>query len=404
MFLLYNIVDNMKKNKVKKTRELKYINKPLFFMGLFYAIMGALLILDASSISSVLYYKLDTPYYFFIRQLVFIGVSLFFSIIIMKIPTETYKKVSFLLSVGFIGGLLYALTKSSINTSVSEVNLSLFGGRFQPAEFLKVFLIMYMGCYYGVWANRKKHAILSFIIPLFLCIAAFLVIFLGGDYGSAAIMAALYALVFISVPAKEKYIKWIKRLACIGIIGAVFILKYTYLIVPQEKLEQNYRLNRLVYKNPCDRYEENSGYQVCNGYIAIDNGGMKGAGIGSSIQKYMYLPASHTDFIFPIVVEELGAIFGVAIILGYIYIIFLIFKVATECYKLQNSIICYGIAIYFMLHIFVNLGGVLGLIPLTGVPLPFLSYGGSFCITLMCSFAVVQRIHIENQIEKNNVI
>ena len=127
---------------------------------------------------------------------------------------------------------------------------------------------------------------------------------------------------------------------------------------------------------------------------------IKGVGIGASVQKYLYLPASHTDFIFPIVVEELGAIVGVVIIIGYMYIIFLIFRVASSSYNLQNSIICYGIGINIMLHIFVNLGGVLGIIPLTGVPLPFLSYGGSFCLTTICSLAVVQRIHIENREEK----
>ena len=79
----------------------------------------------------------------------------------------------------------------------------------------------------------------------------------------------------------------------------------------------------------------------------------------------------------------------------------LIFRVALRTRNLQNSLICYGIAIYFMLHIFVNLGGVLGIIPLTGVPLPFLSYGGSFCITIICSFAIVQRINIENEIERH---
>ena len=81
---------------------------------------------------------------------------------------------------------------------------------------------------------------------------------------------------------------------------------------------------------------------------------------------------------------------------------YLIFKVATNTYDLSNSIICYGIGIYFMLHIFVNLGGVLGIIPLTGVPLPFLSYGGSSCLAIIGAFTVVQRIYIDNQIEKKN--
>jgi cell division protein FtsW len=259
-----------------------------------------------------------------------------------------------------------------------------------------------MGSFYGSWVNNKKRTKYGYIIPLILCVISAVLILMGGDFGSAAIMCALYALVFMSIPVKEKTMSILKVVACVCLVGAIGILKFSYLIVPQDVLESNYRLNRFIYKNPCDRYEEDSGYQVCNGFIAIDNGGLSGTGIGKSVQKYLYLPASHTDFIFPIVVEEMGVITGCAIIIGYMVLIFFVFKVATRCTKLQNSIICYGIAIYFMLHIFVNLGGVLGVIPLTGVPLPFLSYGGSFCITILCSFAVIQRINIENEIERSN--
>ena len=389
----------MKKIKKIKVRILRDINKPILILTLFYAILGCFLILDASSISSVLYYDATSEYHFFIKQLKFVGAAIFASVCVLKVPTNRYRKLSFMASIFFIGALLYVYFKNSINTSVSDVTLSMFGGRFQPAEFLKVFLIMYMGAYYSDWTNNKNHKKYSFLFPLFLCAVSAIVILLGGDFGSAAIMVALYALVFASVPSKDVAVKVVKGIACIGLVFSILVLKYAYAIIPDEVLSKSYRLNRLVYKNPCDRYEDNSGYQVCNGYIAIDNGGLFGTGIGESVQKYMYLPASHTDFIFPIVVEELGALFGVGIIIGYMVLIFLVFKVAKECHKLQNSIICYGIAIYFMLHIFVNLGGILGVIPLTGVPLPFLSYGGSFCIVVISSFAIVQRIHIENKAE-----
>ena len=81
---------------------------------------------------------------------------------------------------------------------------------------------------------------------------------------------------------------------------------------------------------------------------------------------------------------------------------YFVFRVATNTYNLSNSIICYGLGVYFMLHIFVNLGGVLGIIPLTGVPLPFLSYGGSSCLATIGAFTAVQRIYVESQIEKKN--
>jgi len=387
----------------RKTNVLRYLNKPILILTLFFAALGAFLILDASSISSVLTYGNDTPYYYFIRQIVFISLALVASLFIINYPTKLYKGTSLILSIAFIGALFVVYLKNSLFSSdVNVVTLSLFGGVFQPAEFLKVFLIMYMGSFYGSWANKKNKSKFSFLVPLILCAISAGLILLGGDFGSAAIMVALYALVFMSVPTKEKVIHTIKLIACIGLVSAVLILKFSYLIIPEHVLQSDYRLGRFIYKNPCDRYEEDSGYQVCNGYIAIDNGGLTGAGIGESVQKYLYLPASHTDFIFPIVVEELGVLTGILIIIGYMAIIYFTFRVSTTCTNLRNSIICYGIAIYFMLHIFVNLGGVLGIIPLTGVPLPFLSYGGSFCITVICSFAIVQRIHIENQLDKLN--
>ena len=391
----------MKDSKVKKNGIIRHLNKPILILTLLYAALGVFLILDASSISSVLTYGNDTPYYYFIRQIVFVCAALFTSLFIIRYPTKYYKGTSLVLSVVFIAALFIVYLKNSLFSSdVNVVTLSLFGGAFQPAEFLKVFLIMYMGSFYGSWANKKNKARFSFIVPLILCAISAGLILLGGDFGSAAIMVALYALVFASVPSKDKIVRTVKLIAIIGLIGAVLILKFSYLIIPDQVLQSDYRLGRLIYKSPCDRYEEDSGYQVCNGYIAIDNGGLTGSGIGESVQKYLYLPASHTDFIFPIVVEELGVITGVLIIIGYMAIIYFTFMEAVSCKNLRNSIICYGIGIYFMLHIFVNLGGVLGIIPLTGVPLPFLSYGGSFCIVVICSFAIVQRIHIENQLEE----
>ena len=380
----------------------KNLNKSLFFWTMLYAIGGAFLILDASLISATLTYGYDNPYNFFIAQLAFIVVSLIGAYIIIKfIPTKIYGIASI-----FIGGILIVALVGTfggnwIGNGVRAVTLQIGGFTLQPAEFLKIALIMFMGSFY--YYRSKNPKLKSWWwLALIPSITVFAIVMFGGDFGTAAIIAALSALIFVAVPTSKEEIWFnrIKRIAIIGLVGSVLALKLGYLVIPEEKLKSDYRLNRFIYTNPCDRYEENSGYQVCNGFIAIDNGGLKGVGIGNSVQKYLYLPASHTDFIFPIVVEELGSIVGVLIIVGFMYIIALIFRVASSSYNLQNSIICYGIGINLMLHIFVNLGGVLGIIPLTGVPLPFLSYGGSFCITTICSLALVQRIHIENKEEK----
>ena len=163
------------------------------------------------------------------------------------------------------------------------------------------------------------------------------------------------------------------------------------------------QLERLTFTNPCSRLL-NEGNQVCNGYIAINNGGLTGVGLGNSTQKYLYLPEPYTDFIFAVIVEELGVVTGIVIILAYIFVLFRIYLIAKKSYTNRGALICYGVLFYIFLHICVNLMGLLGMMPMTGVPLPFISYGGSFTLCLMVSVAFVQRVCIETRIreeEKN---
>lgn len=130
---------------------------------------------------------------------------------------------------------------------------------------------------------------------------------------------------------------------------------------------------------------------------------MFGLGIGKSKQKYSYIPEPHTDSVFAIIAEENGVIRCTFIFLAYIFILFRILKISMKTNTIRGKYICLGVASYIFIHIFINLGGLFGIIPLTGVPLPFLSYGGSFAISLLCSLALVQRIHIETKTQKIKV-
>ena len=155
--------------------------------------------------------------------------------------------------------------------------------------------------------------------------------------------------------------------------------------------------SRFNYKDPCTRYRQKTGYQVCNGYIAINTGGLLGSGYGNSKQKFLYLPEAHTDFIFAIIIEEMGLVSGILMLVAYFIIIWRIIRIGRRSYNLFGTIICYGVASLISLHILINLGGVLGVIPLTGVPLPFYTYGGSFMINLLICLGLVQRVAVENK-------
>ena len=123
------------------------------------------------------------------------------------------------------------------------------------------------------------------------------------------------------------------------------------------------------------------------------------------LHKSICICQAHTDFIFSILVEELGLVFAFFIVVGYFVMLFAVLKIAKKATNLRNSILAYGIFTYLFAHVVINLMGILGLIPLTGVPLPFLSYGGSYGICVVLAMAIIQRINIENRIEekRNNI-
>ena len=354
--------------------------------------------LSASSVSAVLEYN-ESPYYFFMRQVLFIVVSyvIGFFIVLTK-PVKCYKKYLPFALIGTLVLLIYLIIYGEItNGAKSWIDLGIFS--LQPSEFAKTVLIIYMGVFYGEMVNSNKNkSKYSFFIPLAYSIIVFMLVVLQPDLGTALIIGGIVFLTFIAVPFKQnQLIKMLKIVSgAVAIIGIIFILSGSSFLTEMQK-------SRLTFKEPCTRYTEDTGYQVCNGFIAIHNGGLLGSGLGNSTQKYLYLPEAHNDFIFPIVVEELGLIFSVLFIIGYAFILFRIVKIAKESYLLRNSIICYGIALYIFMHIAVNLLGILALIPLTGVPLPFLSYGGSFTMNVILCMFIVQRICVENKITERKV-
>lgn len=372
------------------------IDKPLLFICIMYSIIGMVMVLSASSVSAVLKYG-QNPYYFFLRQAVFVIASYFIGFfIVLRFPLRKYKNYLPIALIGLLGLLIYLIIYGEFtNSARSWLDIGPFS--FQPSEFAKSILIIYMGIFYGELQNNKKSKY-SFFIPLGYSIIVFLLVVMQPDLGTGLIIAGIVFLTFLAIPFQgNQMIKTLKIVSGTVVICAlVFLLSGSNFLTDMQK-------SRLTFKEPCTRYTEDTGYQVCNGFIAINNGGIFGKGLGNSTQKYLYLPEAHTDFIFPIMVEELGLVFGVLFILGYLFILYRIVKIAKESIILRNSIICYGIAIYLFLHIIVNFCGILALIPLTGVPVPFLSYGGSFTINLILCMFVVERVCIENNISRRKL-
>lgn len=384
--LLFIVGDTMKKILSK-------CDKPLFFIMIIYSILGLIMIFSASNVSTVLRYHLSTSH-FFIRQAIFLIVSFIFGfLIVLNLPTKKYKYLTGFLVifvvVALIGLFAYAGLTNNAQSWYNFGPISL-----QPSEFAKTVIIIYMSVFYERLAHKKTFNLSLYFIPLAVAGVIAVLVMMQPDLGSAFIIVCISLGIFISIPNLKANIMRIVKFLLIG----VAILALT-LIYSGNEIINSRQLQRFQFKNPCSRYREVTGYQVCNGFIAIHNGGLLGKGLGKSTQKYLYLPESHTDFIFPIIVEELGLIAGVLIIGGYAFMLYRILAIAKKSSTLQGSILAYGSFIYILAHILINLLGILALIPLTGVPLPLLSYGGSFTINIIVVLFIVQRVAVEN----NNV-
>ncbi|MDE6284368.1 MAG: FtsW/RodA/SpoVE family cell cycle protein [Bacilli bacterium] len=367
---------------------------PLFVLTILFSILGLIMIYSSSSVSAIIRYGVPT-YYFFVKQAIFIGGAFIIGfLIILRLPTRSYTVISWPAMIAVIVALSLIFVKGKLTGQVTSwYDLGFFS--LQPSEFAKSVLIVFSACIYNGLHYRKVKNIYIYLIPLGVGAICAGLIMMQPDLGSAVIVGGIVFLTFISIPMVKHNLLRVIKIMGIGAVIAVVVLLYS-----GQEILNSMQMDRLKFKNPCSRYTEVTGYQVCNGFIAINNGGVFGVGLGKSTQKYLYLPESHTDFIFPIIVEELGLVTGVLIILGYMYMLYRILKIAKESETLRCSVLAYGTFWYLTLHILINLLGILALIPLTGVPLPFLSYGGSFTINILVMLFVVQRVSIENKINR----
>ena len=371
---------------------LSKLDKPLLIVTIIFFIFGLIMILSASSMESYMRYNYS-PYHYFFRQAIFLGVGLIASLFVIIFPTKNYKKRDKVLLGTIILALIGLIFYGHVaNQAVSWYKIGPFA--IQPSEFAKIIIIIYLAVYYSKNKDKLDNQ-WNIIKPMIFIVIIAVLVALQPDMGTAVIIGLIALAIFYATPMEKKSRSIFNKIFIGGILLVVLVL-----IVAGGKFLQSYQLDRFNYFNPCDRYQEKTGYQLCNSFIAFKNGGIKGQGLGGSTQKYLYLPESYTDFIFPIIVEEWGLIVGIIIILIYMFVLFRIIQIARRASNLKNSLICYGVFVYLLLHIMINLLGVTGVIPLTGVPLPFLSYGGSYTICLMIALSLVQRVSIETNIQK----
>ena len=272
----------------------------------------------------------------------------------------------------------------------------------QPAEFMKVIMILFLSFHFGeieeycqiprnITRQKKEelqkrklwYCILRPILAIF--IAFFVGVFLQKDMGSSLIMAFICMMLFFITP-RPYYTKYKKLALILLVIGFILILlSATFILKP-------YQLGRIyTWLNPLGDIE-GDGWQLTNALIAFATGGLFGKGFGSSTQKYGYIPESHNDFIVAIIYEELGLVGFMLFLIPYVIIIYKMFHYALRIKDTKSKLILYGVGLYFFTQLLVNVGGVSGFIPMTGVPLLLISSGGSSTLAAMMGLGIAQSI------------
>lgn len=365
---------------------IKYVDKPLLIVSVLLFIIGLIMVFSASNVTAYMSHDVS-PYNYFIKQGLFLLVGLIMSLIMIKFTTKAYGVFSWgLLLIIIISLLMLLVIGQAKNRAISWYDLGPIS--IQPSEFAKVITIVWLARYYE--KNKKMTSYTKSLFPIGVCLLITFLIFIQPDLGTAIIYTVIVGVMFLAAPI----IKEIKTKTIFALLGLI-VFAGIVLIGSGKTVLLERQLERFDFTNPCDKLLT-TGNQVCNCYIAINNGGLTGVGLGNSTQKYLYLPEPYTDFIFAIIVEELGIIFGVGIIIMYIFLLYRILKIGRDSPTNRGALLCYGVAVYIFLHIAINLMGIFGLMPMTGVPLPFMSYGGSFTICLIAALTIVQRVSVEN--------
>ncbi|WP_334071901.1 MULTISPECIES: stage V sporulation protein E [Paenibacillus] len=330
-------------------------------------VIGIVMVYSAGSVLG--FHDYGDPFYFVKRQLFFavLGlVAMFFTMNLDYRIMKKYAKVALLACFVLLVAVLIPGIGVVRGGARSWLGISSFG--IQPSEFMKLGMILFL----SVWLSKEDYRITHFtrglLPPLGLIGLAFGLIMLQPDLGTGTVMMGASMLIVFTAGAR---IKHLAGLAAVGVLGFIGLI-----------LAAPYRLQRITafldpWSDPLG-----AGYQIIQSLYAIGPGGLAGLGLGMSRQKYSYVPEPQTDFIFSILTEELGFIGGMIVLLLFMILVWRGMRVAMTVDDMFGSLLAVGIVGMVGVQVVINIGVVIGLMPVTGITLPLISYGGS-SLTLM---------------------
>ena len=361
-----------------RKRELKNVEWSILVISILLCIIGLVALFSATQ---------ESEHDEFNKQCIWFVVSIIIMIAVMLVDYETIVKMSPIFYGAFVILLIAVLFTPPVNGATSWFDIGFFS--FQPGEFAKIFVILFLA--YGiskVQARDKRdiNKILKLLMLMAIVLLPVLLIIKQPDYGTAIAFMVATAFMLFAAGIDKKYV-----------IGTIILIVVSVPLIYNFVLPEHAKKRIDIFLNP-ESDPRGSGYNIIQSKLAIGSGGLTGMGLLKGNQTQLgFLYPKTTDFIFAVIGEEMGFVIAGTIIILYVVLITKCIYVAKTAKDETGSLIASGITGIFVFHMLENIGMVMGLLPITGVPLPFISYGGSSLITNFICIAILLNISSKRQ-------
>ncbi|RFA37769.1 stage V sporulation protein E [Virgibacillus dokdonensis] len=340
-------------------------------------VIGVVMVYSSSYVWSA--YKFSDSLYYVKRQLLFAGTGVIAMLLIMNVPYTTWKKYAkLILLVCFCLLFLVLIPGIGMVRGGAQSWIGIGAFSIQPSEFMKLGLIIFLASHLAKYQKYITSLKKGFLPSILLIFTAFGLIMLQPDLGTGMVLVLTCMVMVFTAGARLSHFFGLGALGLVGFVGLI--------------ASAPYRISRITaFLNP---WEDplGDGFQIIQSLYAIGPGGLLGLGFGNSLQKYFYLPEPQTDFIFAILGEELGFIGGTVVILLFLLLFWRGIKISLEAPDSFARLLALGIVSMLAIQAMINISVVIGLIPVTGITLPFLSYGGSSLTLILCSAGILLNI------------
>ena len=347
--------------------------EPVIVIMAVLVVLGTLNVFSSSFVMATVDY--DNPYYFLIRHLVMLGIGLFAFFFCRRF---NYKRWRYLMPGMVITIIIMLVAVLLVGTEVNGARrwLSVGGVGFQPAEFAKLISLLLMAAYLSSCVKSGRR-------PDVLSLQAIIILLMAGltelepDMGTALIIGGVPFWMLVTAGVGKKILPWIS-VGAMGLVGLIFL--------------QPYRWERIKVMFDPWADAQGKGYQTVQSLSTIGSGGFFGMGLGSGVSKYDYLPEAHTDFAFAIFCQEHGFVGAILIFILLALLLFYCIRIAYKATDEFGQMLSLGIMLLILGQGIANVAMVGGLLPVVGVPLPFISYGGSSLIVSLCAMGILLNV------------